>query len=101
PKAIVFRVNAMKRNYTIAWLFRYMIRSPPMSYDKAKYHFDSVIEEGLPLSQAYIHTGFYLGWLIDNNLLDEEFKEDLAESLALFTRREITAPQLFEEFDGT
>lgn len=32
-----------------------------MSYDKAKYHFDSVIEEGLPLSQAYIHTGFYLG----------------------------------------
>ncbi|EGM1944299.1 hypothetical protein ILY73_004037 [Escherichia coli] len=72
-----------------------------MSYDKAKYHFDSVIEEDLPLSQAYIHTGFYLGWLIDNNLLDEEFKEDLAESLALFTRREITAPQLFEEFDGT
>lgn len=62
-----------------------------MSYDKAKYHFDSVIEEGLPLSQAYIHTGFYLGWLIDNNLLDEEFKEDFAESLALFTRREITA----------
>lgn len=71
-----------------------------MSYDKAKYHFDSVIEEGLPLSQAYVHTGFYLGWLIDNDLLNEEFKEDYAESLALFTRREITAPQLFEEFDG-
>lgn len=71
-----------------------------MSYDKAKYHFESVEKEGLDQSQAYVHSGFYLGWLIDNNLLDEEFAEDCESEIALFIKREITAPRLFELLDG-
>ncbi|AYN27015.1 hypothetical protein D8682_08425 [Buttiauxella sp. 3AFRM03] len=71
-----------------------------MMYDKAKYHFESVEEEGLEISQAYVHSGFYFGWLIDNNLMSEEFAEDCAQEIALFLKREITAPRLFEEFDG-
>lgn len=71
-----------------------------MSYDKAKYHFDSVIEEGLPLSQAYVHTGFYFGWLIENDLMHEEFNEEFASDVAYFLRREETATQLFLRFDG-
>lgn len=71
-----------------------------MSYDKAKYHFESVEKEGLDEVQAYIHGGFYFGWLIDNSLLDEEFAEDCEEDIALFKQREITAPQLFQRLDG-
>lgn len=71
-----------------------------MSYDKAKYHYESVEKEGLDQSQSYIHSGFYLGWLIDNNLLDDEFVEDCESEIALFIKREITAPRLFELLDG-
>ncbi len=71
-----------------------------MSYDKAKYHFESVQKEGLDMIQAYVHSGFYLGWLIDNDLLDEEFADDCDEDITLFKRREITAPRLFQRLDG-
>jgi hypothetical protein len=71
------------------------------TYDKAKYHFESVQQEGLPEIHAYIHSGLYLGWLIENNLLDPEFINDFGQDIPKFKNKEITAPQLFEKWDGT
>ena len=74
--------------------------SDPVVYDKAKYHFETVDDYGLPEIHAYIHTGLYLGWLIENNLLDEEFIDDFGEEIPKFIAREITAPELFSIWDG-
>lgn len=72
----------------------------PVVYDKAKYHFGSIQEAGLPDIHAYIHTGMFLGWLINNNMLNSEFVADFGEDIPKFIKREITAAQLFELWDG-
>jgi len=72
----------------------------PIVYDKAKYHFESIEENGLPEIHAYIHTGMFLGWLIESNLIDDEFLEDFGEDIPRLKRREITSPELFSLWDG-
>jgi hypothetical protein len=72
----------------------------PIVYDKAEYHFDSVRDAGLSLDQAYVHTAFYLGWLIDNGLTGEEFRSDWQEEIAAFKAREISAVAVYQACDG-
>jgi hypothetical protein len=67
-------------------------------FDKAKYHFESVQGEGLPLEQAYVHTGLYFGWLLERGLVNEE--EFPAEVFADFKARRITGPQIYKRDDG-
>lgn len=71
-------------------------------YDKAKWHIDGEFPADLDPFQGYVHTGLFLGWLIDNNLVSEEFSEEIAKVYSLFRLRKITGPQIFEEYlDGT
>ena len=65
-------------------------------YDKAKWHFGGNFAEDLDEFQGYVHTGMFLGWLIDNDLISEEFKSDHEDELQLFDRRELTGPQVFQ-----
>ena len=39
-------------------------------YDKAKYHSGGNFPEELDQFQSFVHTGMYVGWLIDNDLLN-------------------------------
>ena len=39
----------------------------PFVYDKAKYHYSGDYPPDLPDEQAFVHTGFYLAWIIDRN----------------------------------
>ncbi|GIG19593.1 hypothetical protein Cch01nite_03170 [Cellulomonas chitinilytica] len=41
-------------------------------YDKAKYHDESVEEEGLPHEHADHHIVYFLRWLIENDLVSRE-----------------------------
>jgi len=72
----------------------------PIIYDKAKYHFESIKINGLPEIHAYIHTGLFLGWLIENSLLDHEFLEGVSNDIQRFIKREISGPELFSMWDG-
>lgn len=75
--------------------------NPPIVYDKAKYHSESVETEGLPDGQEFVHTGFYLGWLIENGLLDAEFVDDfLVDEIAAFKERKLTGPEIYSRCDG-
>jgi hypothetical protein len=47
----------------------------PVVYDKAKYHYDGKFPPELPTEQAFVHTGLYLGWLVDLNLYSADFAE--------------------------
>lgn len=69
-------------------------------YDKAKYHYDGKFSEELPIEQAFVHTGYYLAWIIENNLYSEEFAEDIEKEIEKVRRRELTGPQLFYKIDG-
>ncbi len=76
------------------------VRIKITAYDKAKWHFDGDYPKDLPIKQAYVHTGMYLGWLIDQGLFNEAFAKDYSNNIREFCNRKITGPQLFEAFDG-
>src|SRR5690349_9428607 len=69
-------------------------------YDKAKYHYGGSFPKELPEEQAFVHTGLYLGWLIERELYSKEFGEESGELLDRFRAREITGPEVYESWDG-
>ena len=65
-------------------------------YDKAKWHYEGDFPPDLDTRQAFIHTGMFAGWLMDHDMIAEDF----APEAERFKRREITGPQSYEIWDG-
>ena len=65
-------------------------------YDKAKYHYGGSFPEELDDFQGFVHTGMFICWLIDNDLLDEEFFEDGIVDIKRVKNRELTGAQFYE-----
>lgn len=74
--------------------------SKPVVYDKAKYHYGGDFPAGLPVEQAFVHTGMYLGWIIDRELYSDLFVDEAPDEIARFKAREITGPGVYELWDG-
>jgi hypothetical protein len=72
----------------------------PHVFDKAKYHYNGKYPAGLPIEQAFVHTGLYLGWIVERGLYSAEFVEVSGDLIAKFNRREITGPGVYEFWDG-
>ncbi len=70
-----------------------------MAYDKADWHLTDDFPKDLKEEQIYVHTGFFIGWLIDNNLISEDFEEVNSDFLPQFRQRQISGPKLYE-FSG-
>ncbi|MGB3587580.1 MAG: hypothetical protein WBA23_13620 [Tunicatimonas sp.] len=69
-------------------------------YDNAKTHFLGNFPGDLPIEQAYVHIGMYLGWIIDNDLYSEYFEEEADTQIFRFKKREISCTILSEIWDG-
>ena len=70
-------------------------------YDKAKWHYDGEdYPDDLSEDNAYTHGGFYLGWLVDNDLTSAEFQEDEKTTIADYRRSYIKPSVFFEIVDG-
>ena len=69
-------------------------------YDNAKNHFLGNFPKDLPIEQAYVHIGIYLGWVIDNELYSEFFEEEASTEIYRFKRRELACTILSEIWDG-
>ena len=69
-------------------------------YDNAKNHFLGNFPQHLPIEQAYVHIGIYLGWIIDNELYSEYFEEEADTQIFRFTNRQINCTILAEIWDG-
>jgi hypothetical protein len=69
-------------------------------YDNAKNHFLGNFPDNLPIEQAYIHIGMYLGWIIEQELYSEYFEEEAYTEIYRFRRREISCTILSEIWDG-
>jgi hypothetical protein len=66
-------------------------------YDKAKWHFEGDFPGDLLPFQGYIHTGMFLGWCIENNLVSDIFKTDLAKEIAHFKQQKLTGSEIYEQ----
>ncbi|MEM6845762.1 MAG: hypothetical protein AAF944_28225 [Bacteroidota bacterium] len=69
-------------------------------YDNAKNHFLGNFPNDLPIEQAYVHIGMYLGWVIDNELYSEYFEEEADTQIFRFRNRDISCTILSEIWDG-
>lgn len=69
-------------------------------YDNAKNHFLGNFPESLPIEQAYVHIGIYLGWIIENELYSEFFDDEAGIQIFRFQRKEICPTILSELWDG-
>ncbi|MEM8964776.1 MAG: hypothetical protein AAGE93_00045 [Bacteroidota bacterium] len=69
-------------------------------YDNAKNHFLGNFPNDLPIEQAYVHIGMYLGWIIDNELYSEYFEDEADTQIFRFKNRDISCTILSEIWDG-
>lgn len=69
-------------------------------YDNAKEHFLGNFPASLPIEQAYVHIGMYLGWVIDSDLYSEYFEDEASNQIFRFKRREISCTILSELWEG-
>ncbi|MCX8525336.1 hypothetical protein OF897_15565 [Chryseobacterium formosus] len=70
-------------------------------YDDASWHYGGDFPEGIPEKNSATHTGMFLNWCINNDLISEEFKEDAEEEIEKLMRREITGAEfILQSMDG-
>jgi hypothetical protein len=69
-------------------------------YDIAKQRFLAHFPSILPIEQAYVHIGMFLGWMLENDLYSEEFEEEESLQILRFKQREITCSILSAMWDG-
>ena len=72
----------------------------PYVYDKAKYHYDGNFPDDLEAEQGFVHTGMFLGWIVDHDLYSDWFGPDMRGYISAFKDRELTGAKLFEMCDG-
>lgn len=75
------------------------VMNSPHVYDKAKYHSESVDLLGLSEEHAANHTVVFLRWLIENNLMSQEFNEGSGDMLAKFRAGKATIHQVYGWWD--
>ncbi len=69
--------------------------------DDARKHFRiGGFRGGMPLEQAYLHIGIFLGWIIENKLYSDFFAEEGETAIFRFNHRAITPIILGELWDG-
>lgn len=69
-------------------------------YDKAKWHYEGDFPNDLSEKQAFVHTGMYLGWIIEKNLYSEEFEKASEQEILEFKQKNMTGTEVYMELDG-
>ncbi len=75
-------------------------KSKNFIYDRAKHHFLGNFPSVLPIEQAYVHIGMFLGWVCENDLYSDFFEEEAALQILRFRRRQISCSILSAVWDG-
>ena len=69
-------------------------------FDKAKYHYEGDFPEDLDEKQGFVHTGMFLGWIIDTDLYSEDFADDFKSEIRKFKARKLTGSGVYASADG-
>jgi len=69
-------------------------------YDQAKHHFLGQFPAVLPIEQAYVHIGIFMGWMLEQELYSDIFVDDEAHQVIRFHRREVSCSLLSAMWDG-
>lgn len=73
------------------------------AYDKAEWHYGGKFPDDLDNYQAFVHTGMFLGWIIEHGLYNRDlFDSDLSDMglIESFRKKDKTGAKIYEELDG-
>lgn len=69
-------------------------------FDKAKYHDNSIEQLGLDEEQAFVHTGLFFAWLVNNGLMSDFFCDETRDGIIELKDRKISPSTLYMNWDG-
>jgi len=70
-------------------------------FDKAKYHIGGDFPSDVDTFQAYVHTGLFVCWLIDRDLINADFKKEFHSEIKLLLTRQISPSKFYHDYlDG-
>jgi hypothetical protein len=70
-------------------------------YDKAKWHYEGDFPKELESTQAYVPTGMFITWLINNDMISKRIVKNDASDIELVKRNEMTGAQFYRKnWDG-
>lgn len=69
-------------------------------FDKAKYHYEGKFPEDLDEEQGFVHTGMFLGWIVDTGLYSEDFADDFKSEIRKFKATKLTGTGVYKSADG-
>jgi hypothetical protein len=68
--------------------------------DDARKHFLNNYPSDIPIEQAYLHIGVFLGWVIDQELYSAKFKQECETQIFRFKKKDTSPVILGEIWDG-
>jgi len=103
-KAII-ELNLIKQEYIDNKYIEVNPKTKPTDfngvYDKAKWHFGGDFPKELSNFQGYVHTGYYLVWIIEKGLFNLGTDESIIKEIDKVKKRKITGAEFFEKnLDG-
>lgn len=69
-------------------------------FDKASWHYEGKFPKDLDEEQAFVHTGMFLGWIVDAGLYSEDFADDFKSEIKKFKARKLTGSGIYASADG-
>ena len=69
-------------------------------FDKAKYHDNSIEQMGLSEEQAFVHTGLFFAWLVNNALMSDFFIEETGSEIEQLKDKKISPSTIYMNWDG-
>ena len=69
-------------------------------FDKAKWHYEGKFPKDLDEEQGFVHTGMFLGWIIETGLYSEDFVDDFKSEVRKFKARKLTGTGVYAAADG-
>lgn len=68
--------------------------------DNVRDYFDSNFPEEIPLDQAYLHMGVFMGWVIKNDFYSDDYEDEYGAQIIHFVNSEISPIILAASLDG-
>jgi len=76
-------------------------RTESQTFDKAKWHFNGSFPKEINITQAYVHTGFFITWLILTNKYENDYLVENEIDIVSLINKKINPSKIYIEiFDG-